>query len=203
MLPVRSRLFVGLYLISGAAALLYEVAWLRLVTMTMGHTTGAVGAVLAAFMGGLAIGAWVAGRFTDTLERRRALRVYAALEGAIAVCALAMPFALGTLQPLLAWAYADGTGGALFGMTRLATSIALIALPGAAMGASFPVGIRAVSVVGAKGARGTGGKGPTGAAGAKDDECQRRSRRGASSTRPFVQPVPEPDSGPRSAIQSA
>jgi len=166
MLPVRARLFVALYVLSGAAALLYEVAWLRLLTMTMGHTTGAAGAVLAAFMGGLAIGAWVAGRFTDTLERRRALRVYAALEGAIAVCALAMPFALGTLQPLLAWAYADGTGGALFGMTRLATSIALIALPGAAMGASFPVGIRAVSVVGAKGARGTGGKGPTGAAGA-------------------------------------
>ena len=153
MLPVRSRLFVGLYLISGAAALLYEVAWLRLLTMTMGHTTGAVGAVLAAFMGGLAVGAWVAGRFTDTLERPRALRVYAALEGVIALCALAMPFAIGALQPLLAWAYADGTGGALFSITRLAASIALIALPGAAMGASFPVGICAVSVVGAKGAR--------------------------------------------------
>ena len=169
MLPVRSRLFVGLYLISGAAALLYEVAWLRLVTMTMGHTTGAVGAVLAAFMGGLAIGAWVAGRFTDTLGRAHALRVYAALEGVIALCALAMPFAIGALRPLLAWAYADGTGGTLFGVTRLAASIALIALPGAAMGASFPIGVCALSVVGAKGARvAKGAKSAIGAKGARD-----------------------------------
>src|SRR5262249_42154067 len=86
MLPVRARVFVALYLLSGSAALLYEVAWLRLLTLTMGHTTGAVGAVLAAFMGGLAIGAWVAGRFTDTLEPSRALRTYAALEVVVALC---------------------------------------------------------------------------------------------------------------------
>ena len=162
MLPVRARVFVALYLLSGAASLLYEVAWLRLLTMTMGHTTGAVGAVLAAFMGGLAIGAWVAGRFTDALPPSRALRIYAALEGVVALCALAMPFAIGALTPLLEWAYADGAGGALFGIVRLAASISLIALPGAAMGASFPVGVCAVSAVGAKGA-----KGATGAMGAK------------------------------------
>ncbi len=167
MLPVRARVFVALYLLSGAAALLYEVAWLRLLTMTMGHTTGAVGAVLAAFMGGLAIGAWAAGRFTDTLQPSRALRMYAALEGVVALCALAMPFAIGALRPLLAWAYADGTAGVLFGITRLATSIALIALPGAAMGASFPVGICAVSPEGARSARGAiGAKGARGATGA-------------------------------------
>ena len=133
-----------LYLVSGAAALLYEVAWLRLLTMTMGHTTGAVGAVLAAFMGGLAMGAWIAGRCTDGLERRRALQIYAALEGVIALCALAMPFAISAMRPLLAWAYADGGGGALFGLMRLTASIAVTALPGAAMGASFPVGVAAI-----------------------------------------------------------
>jgi spermidine synthase len=162
MLPVRSRVFVALYLLSGAAALLYEVAWLRLLTMTMGHTTAAVGAVLAAFMGGLAIGAWVAGRFTDALEPSRALRTYAVLESVIALCALAMPSAIGALRPLLAWAYADG-GGALFGIMRLVASISLIALPGAAMGASFPVGVCAVSREGAKGATGA-----MGAEGARD-----------------------------------
>src|SRR5262249_49746110 len=172
MLPVRSRVFVGLYLLSGAAALLYEVAWLRLLTMTMGHTTGAVGAVLAAFMGGLAIGAWVAGRFADRWEPPRALRMYAALEGVIALCALAMPLAISALRPLLAWAYADGAGGVLFGATRLAASIAVIALPGAAMGASFPVGVCVVSAVGARGARGArsakGAKDATGAKCARD-----------------------------------
>ena len=160
---VRPRLFVLFYLLSGAAALLYEVAWLRLLTMTMGHTTGAVGAVLAAFMGGLAFGAWVAGRAASGLKPARALRIYAALEAAIALCALAMPFAIGGLRPLLAWAYADGNGGALFGVTRLIASVAVIALPGAAMGASFPVGVSVLSVVGARGA-----KGAIGAKGARD-----------------------------------
>jgi spermidine synthase len=182
MLPVRSRVFVGLYLLSGAAALLYEVAWLRLLTMTMGHTTGAVGAVLAAFMGGLAIGAWVAGRFADRWEPSRALRMYAALEGVIALSALAMPFAISALRPLLAWAYADGAGGVLFGVTRLAASIAVIALPGAAMGASFPVGVCVVSGVVARGARGaTGANGAIGAKGAKGAGAKGADAKGAKS----------------------
>ena len=144
MLPVRPRLFIVLYLLSGAAALLYEVAWLRLLTLSMGHTTGAVGAVLAAFMGGLAIGAWFAGRASAALVPQRALRIYAALEATIAVCALLMPFALGAMRPLLAWAYADGSGGATFDIARLTVSVVLIALPAAAMGASFPVGVVAI-----------------------------------------------------------
>jgi spermidine synthase len=144
MVPVRPRLFIVLYLLSGAAALLYEVAWLRLLTLTMGHTTAAVGAVLTAFMGGLAIGAWFGGHISEHLVRRRALRIYAALEAAIALCALAMPFVLTTTRPLLVWAYADGSGGALFDVVRLTISIVLIALPASAMGASFPVGIVAV-----------------------------------------------------------
>ena len=138
------RLFMVLYLLSGAAALLYEVAWLRLLTMSMGHTTAAVGAVLAAFMGGLAIGSWIGGRISRDMPARRALRTYAALEGAIAVCALLVPLALAAARPLLASAYADGHGGAMFDAVRLLVAVVLIALPAAAMGASFPVGIVAI-----------------------------------------------------------
>ena len=138
---MRARLFIVCYLLSGAAALLYEVAWLRLLTLSMGHTTAAVGAVLSAFMGGLAAGAWAAGRGTPGLPARRALRVYAALEGTIALCALGMPYALAAMRPLLASAYADGAGGDMVDLVRLAVSVALIAVPAAAMGASFPIGV--------------------------------------------------------------
>ena len=157
MVLVRLRLFIVLYLLSGAAALLYEVTWLRLLTLTMGHTTAAVGAVLTAFMGGLAIGAWLGGRISGHLARRRALRIYAALEATVALFALAMPLALGAMKPVLASAYADGTGGALFNLVRLAISIVLIALPASAMGASFPVGIVAVgdSGVGVRDSKGS------------------------------------------------
>src|SRR6266545_4789047 len=128
MLATRPRFFIVLYLLSGAAALLYEVAWLRLLTMSMGHTTAAVGAVLAAFMGGLAIGSWVGGRMSRHMPAQRALRTYAALEGAIAVCALLLPFALTAARPLLASAYANGNGGAMFDAVRLVVAVVLIAL---------------------------------------------------------------------------
>src|SRR5436189_5105558 len=57
------RLFVLLYTASGAAALVYEVAWTRMLTLQLGHTVAAASTVLAAFMGGLAIGAWIAGQW--------------------------------------------------------------------------------------------------------------------------------------------
>src|SRR5258707_1323540 len=55
------NLFVLLYAASGAAALVYEVTWTRLLTLQLGHTVAAASTVLAAFMGGLAVGAWLAG----------------------------------------------------------------------------------------------------------------------------------------------
>src|SRR5579872_1398351 len=56
------RLFVVCYTASGAAALVYEVAWTRMLTLQLGHTVAAASTVLAAFMGGLALGAWVIAR---------------------------------------------------------------------------------------------------------------------------------------------
>ena len=77
--PAR-RVFLLIYVMSGAVALLYEVVWSRLLTLQMGNTVAAIGTVLAAFMGGLAGGAALGGRFSLTLSRRQALRAYASLE---------------------------------------------------------------------------------------------------------------------------
>ncbi len=42
----------------------------------------------------------------------------------------------------MAAAYADGAGGAAFGALRLVTSLLLLSLPAAAMGATFPIASR-------------------------------------------------------------
>ena len=56
------RWFVVAYGCSGLAGLIYQVTWTRLLMLHMGHTLAAVTTVVAAFMGGLAVGAcWVAG----------------------------------------------------------------------------------------------------------------------------------------------
>ncbi|HET9270803.1 MAG TPA: fused MFS/spermidine synthase, partial [Vicinamibacterales bacterium] len=135
------RLFLLIYGLSGAAGLIYEILWTRQLTLLMGHTTAAVSAVLAAFMGGLAIGAALGGRAAPQVSERRALQIYAGLELTVAASALLIPWALVLSRPLLAAAYADGAG-TWFGVTRLVLSLAMLGVPTAAMGATLPFAAR-------------------------------------------------------------
>ncbi len=133
------RWFLLVYAASGAAALVYEVAWTRLLTLYLGHGVAAASTVLAAFMGGLAVGAAVAGPASDRLPRQAAMRLYARLEIAIAGFAVLVPLALAFTTPWLSRAYADGSAGLAFPVLRLAICVVLIAVPAVAMGATFPV----------------------------------------------------------------
>src|SRR5262245_5300936 len=97
-MSLRARLLAA-YFLSGAAALIYEVLWARLLALFMGHTIAATSAVLAAFMGGLAAGAAIAARVLAhdagrPWDATRLLRIYAALEIAIAAAGVMLPFAL-------------------------------------------------------------------------------------------------------------
>jgi spermidine synthase len=154
---MRRGPFLFLFAVSGAAALIYEVVWTRLLTLHMGHGLAAASAVLAAFMGGLAAGAGAAGRFAGALPPRRAVRLYAMLEIAIGVLALLMPLALIAVRPLLAATYADGDGGSWFAFVRLSSSIVLLSVPAACMGATFPIASRWIVRTGATAASDAGG----------------------------------------------
>ena len=133
-------LFVICYAASGAAALVYQVAWTRLFSLQLGHTTAASSTVLAAFMGGMAVGAWIGGRARSD-SGRRLLHLYAAIELSIAAIALVLPGALLALVPLLTWTYADGVSPTLFAWMRVVISLVLVGLPAAAMGATFPIAV--------------------------------------------------------------
>jgi spermidine synthase len=137
------RILILLYGMSGAAALVYEVAWTRLLSLELGHTVAAASTVLAAFMGGLALGAAVGAPVAarGKAAPQSALRWYAALELVVAVAALLLPAALHASEPWLAWAYADGTAPARFAIVRIVVSLMLIGVPAAAMGATFPIAV--------------------------------------------------------------
>jgi spermidine synthase len=82
-------LILGTFFVSGVAGLLYQVVWTRYLALFLGHTSYAVIAVLAAFMGGLALGnAWLGAR-VDSLKRP--LVFYAGLEIGIGVYAVLFP----------------------------------------------------------------------------------------------------------------
>src|SRR3972149_6027810 len=78
-----------LFFLSGITGLVYEIAWTRILTLVFGHTVHAVSTVLAAFMGGLALGSYLFGRLADRV--RRPLVLYAILELGVGLYALAVP----------------------------------------------------------------------------------------------------------------
>ena len=137
--PDLRRLLVVCFTASGAAALIYQVAWVRLLTLALGHTVAAASTVLAAFMGGLAAGAWAAGR--RPARKAPPLALYAGLELVIAGIALVLPHILAAFDPLLVAAYADGTAPLSFAIARVLVALTLIGIPAAAMGATYPLAV--------------------------------------------------------------
>ena len=127
-----------LFLLSGAAGLIYQVVWTRYLTTVLGSTTQAVAAVVAAFMGGLALGAFVAGR--SSVSGVRAIRTYGLIEIGVGLYALAFPTLLRVTDQLYMQAYplVEGQTAATLGI-RLALSLGLLVLPTALMGATLPI----------------------------------------------------------------
>src|SRR5262245_60905850 len=93
----RRALLLVVFTLSGASGLIYEVLWTRRLTHIFGSTTLAVSTVLAAFMGGLALGSVLLGAWADR-HRERALRGYGLLEFAIALLGIAIPLLLKTVE---------------------------------------------------------------------------------------------------------
>ncbi len=132
------RLVMLALLVSGAAGLVYEVAWARYLALFLGHTSYAVVAVLVAFMGGLALGNLWLGHFAD--RTRRPLAVYAWLEIGIGAYALAFPFWYRLCYDLfvaVGRGVEPGTPASL--ALKFAFSLLTVLLPTVLMGGTLPV----------------------------------------------------------------
>jgi predicted membrane-bound spermidine synthase len=89
---VRQTTLFGLFFLSGAAALIYQTAWHRLLGLFAGADTIAAALVVGAFLLGLGIGSLAAGLYADRLSRRAALIAFAICEVGIAVFAVLSPW---------------------------------------------------------------------------------------------------------------
>ncbi len=100
----RARpLILAFLLVSGSCGLIYEIVWMRMLTLVIGNTVFSISTVLTAFMGGLALGSFLAGRLIDKIKDP--LRTYGALEGAIGAYALLLPVLLAGTEPLFRFVY--------------------------------------------------------------------------------------------------
>ena len=78
-----------LFFLSGATALAYEAMWFKRLSQVWGSSALALASVVACFLAGIGIGAWLGGRVADRL--RRPLLAYAVCEVGIGLLALAVP----------------------------------------------------------------------------------------------------------------
>ena len=142
----RFPALLGCFFLSGFAALLYQTAWTREFGAVFGTSDLAVATVLAAYMGGLAVGSAAAARLVARV--RRPVVAYGVLELGVGAAALAVPLAIRAATRLeLALlggrplpGDAGGAAGALF---YLLCGLAILVVPTALMGATLPLLARA------------------------------------------------------------
>jgi spermidine synthase len=129
---------LALFFCSGFCGLMYQVLWLRLLSLVFGVTAFAASTVLAAFMAGLALGSVLASRVLARVGRP--LRVFAIAEILIGVSALATPLALDAASALYQRIYpASGESLAMLTAARLTTGFVVLLVPTVLMGMTLPV----------------------------------------------------------------
>ncbi len=136
-------LLCACFVLSGVAALVYQTAWTRQFAIVFGTSELAVATVLAAYMGGLALGALLAEKFLPRVTRP--VLTYAVLEVGIAASAIfAVPMLLKLADVALQAMFgdqpappsSDEAGTTLF---YLLSAFVALALPTTLMGATLPM----------------------------------------------------------------
>ena len=128
-LPLLLLLFVG----SGAAALIYEIVWFQMLSLSVGSSAISLGVILGTFMGGMCLGSLLLPRFVPV--DRHPLRIYAMLEGGIGILGIVILLILPVAGGLYDAIGGPGVGGLL--IRGLICAIVLLP-PTLLMGATLP-----------------------------------------------------------------
>jgi spermidine synthase len=136
------------FLLSGIAALVYQTAWTRQFALVFGTSELAVATVLAAYMGGLALGAWLVERWLPRVSKP--VLTYAGLElGIGASAALLVPALLAASDWLLRALFGDqpappDSTHASTSLFYLLSAFVALSIPTVLMGATLPLLARQV-----------------------------------------------------------
>lgn len=149
MITSGYRQALALFLLSGATSLVYEVLWMKRLSLIFGHTIFSVATVLSVFMAGLALGSYTGGRWADRQkaqgrEAGKLIKTYGNLELAIGLWALLSLLLFNLVeQAYLALSGAGWDTTFLRAFIFVGSFLTLLA-PTTAMGATLPIFTRAV-----------------------------------------------------------
>ncbi|WP_234822873.1 spermidine synthase [Ensifer adhaerens] len=123
--------------LSGTAALVFQVLWIKQLSLVTGVDVYAVSTGISAFFLGLALGSFVLGRAGD--RSRQPLRLYALLETGVAMLGAGVTFILSRIAPV--FVAIEGTSP----LAAWALLIVIVATPAFLMGGTLPVLLRALN----------------------------------------------------------
>jgi len=134
-------LVLSCFFLSGLSGLIYEVLWVRMIDKVIGSAPFAVATVLTVFMGGLALGSFLAGRRIDDIgNRKRLLSLYGKIEVGIGVYGLLLPLLIVMAKPAYSLLYNHLFQSFwLYNLLSFLGCAFLLLLPAALMGATLPV----------------------------------------------------------------
>ncbi len=126
------------FIASGTAGLILEIVWSKYLSFLLGNSIYGVSTVVAAFLGGLGIGAAWGGRWAA--RSRAPLLAYGRLEAVVGILGISSPLAILAAPPLFAGLYemVGGYGPAFFAV-RFAFLFLALLIPTTAMGATLPL----------------------------------------------------------------
>lgn len=122
---------------SGAAGLIYQVLWIKQLSLVVGVEVHAVATGISAFFAGLALGGLLFGRWADRI--RRPIRLYMLLE--LAVALLGVGATLSLAQAAGPFARLEASTG----MFAWVLPFTLVGVPALLMGGTLPVLVRALA----------------------------------------------------------
>lgn len=136
---------IGLFLFgSGFCALVYQIAWLRLLRLVFGGSTPASATVLAIFMAGLGVGGYLLGKRSES--SKNPLGFYANLEIGISIAAGLSVFLIAGVRALYIQLGGTATLGVFGGtMLRLILATIVLGIPTFLMGGTLPATVRAAT----------------------------------------------------------
>src|SRR5438552_7719232 len=136
---MRLAILSAVLFLSGISALIFETLWLRLSGLAFGNSIWAAALILSSFMAGLALGTAIA---ASTKLRIRPLKLYAALEIAVALFGCTIVFALPIIGELLRPLFqALWTHQTILLALRVLFSFVILLIPTTAMGLTLPVAL--------------------------------------------------------------
>src|SRR3970282_2521435 len=132
------NLLILVFGLSGMAALIYEIIWIRPLTLVFGSSVYAVSTIISAFILGLAIGSWLAGKYTDRISNP--LKYFALFQIGIGIYGVLLLPVFSFLPGFYIEFYnLTFPNLYIFQFMQIVMSMALITIPAAMMGTTLPL----------------------------------------------------------------